>query len=51
MPEEATLPGELRADATRRNAAKAKIPWRFTSEPAREKLPRLYPTIPQNSID
>jgi hypothetical protein len=48
IPDEATLRRELRAYETRRNAAKAKITWRFTSEQARDKLQRLYPTIPQN---
>jgi DDE superfamily endonuclease len=48
MPDEATLIRELQAYETRRNAAKAKITWRFTSEQARVKLQRLYPTIPQN---
>jgi hypothetical protein len=48
IPDEATLSRELQAYETRRNAAKAKITWRFTSEQARVKLPRLYPPIPQN---
>jgi hypothetical protein len=48
IPDEATLLRELQAYETRRNAAKAKITWRFTSEQARVKLQRLYPTIPQN---
>jgi hypothetical protein len=48
IPDEATLIRELQAYEERRNAAKAKIPWRFTSEQARVKLQRLYPTIPQN---
>ena len=48
IPDAATLLRELRAYEARRNAAKAKITWRFTSEQAREKLQRLYPTIPQN---
>jgi hypothetical protein len=48
IPDAATLTRELQAYETRRNAAKAKITWRFTSEQAREKLQRLYPTIPQN---
>lgn len=48
IPDAATLIGELQADETRRNTAKAKITWRFTSEQARVKLQRLYPTIPQN---
>jgi hypothetical protein len=48
IPDEATLIRELQAYEERRNAAKAKITWRFTSEQARVKLQRLYPTIPQN---
>lgn len=48
IPDEATLLWELQAYETRRNAAPAKITWRFTSEQARVKLQRLYPTIPQN---
>jgi hypothetical protein len=48
IPDEATLSRELHAYEARRNAAKAKITWRFTSEQARVKLHRLYPAIPQN---
>jgi hypothetical protein len=48
IPDEATLIRELQAYETCRNAAQAKITWRFTSEQARVKLQRLYPTIPQN---
>jgi hypothetical protein len=48
IPDEATLLRELQTYETQRNTAKAKIPWRFTSEQAREKLQRLYPTIPQD---
>ena len=48
IPDEATLSRELQAYETRRNVAQAKITWRFTSEQARVKLQRLYPTIPQN---
>ena len=48
IPDEATLIRELQAYETHRNAAQAKITWRFTSEQARVKLQRLYPTIPQN---
>jgi hypothetical protein len=46
--DEPTLIGELQAYEARRNAAKAKITWRFTSEQARVKLHRLYPSIPHN---
>jgi hypothetical protein len=48
MPDELTLRRELQAYEEHRNAAKAKITWRFTSEQARVKLQHLYPTIPQN---
>ena len=48
IPDETTLICELQAYEERRNVAKAKITWRFTSEQARVKLQRLYPTIPQN---
>lgn len=48
IPDEATLSRELQAYEARRNTAKAKITWRFTSEQARVKLHRLYPTIPQD---
>ena len=44
LPDEATRTRELRAYAARRNVAKAKITWRFTSQEARVKLPRLYPS-------
>jgi DDE superfamily endonuclease len=44
IPDEATLTRELRAYAARRNVAKAKITWRFTSQEARVKLHRLYPS-------
>jgi hypothetical protein len=43
IPDEATLTRELRAYEARRNAAQAKITWRFTSQEARVKLHRLYP--------
>jgi hypothetical protein len=44
IPDEATLTRELRAYEARRNMAKAKITWRFTSQEARVKLHRLYPS-------
>lgn len=40
-----TLTMEVAAWETRRNSADAKIDWRFTTEDARIKLKRLYPTI------
>jgi hypothetical protein len=48
IPDEATLIRELQAYEESRNATRAKITWRFTSEQARVKLQRLYPAIPQN---
>jgi len=46
IPDEATLIRELQAYDESRNATKAKLTWRFTSEQARVQLQRLYPTIP-----
>jgi len=46
IPDEATLIRELQAYEESRNATRAKITWRFTSEQARVQLQRLYPTIP-----
>ena len=40
-----TLSTEVAAWEKRRNAADAKIDWRFTTEDARIKLKRLYPII------
>lgn len=39
------LSTEVAAWEARRNAADSKVDWRFTSEDARIKLKRLYPTI------
>ena len=47
IPNVATLKRELRAYEARRNAERATINWRFTSEAAREKLRRLYPSKPK----
>jgi hypothetical protein len=44
IPDEATLIRELRAYEAHRNVAKAKLTWRFTSQEARVKLHRLYPS-------
>jgi len=41
-----TLQRELTAYARQRNTAKAAIHWQFTTDRAREKLHRLYPSIP-----
>lgn len=43
IPDQDTLRRETTAWSGRRNAAKATIDWRFTSEAARSKLERLYP--------
>ena len=40
-----TLVSEVAAWEQRRNAAEATIDWRFTTENARTKLKRLYPSI------
>lgn len=45
IPDKKTLTREIAAWEKRRNNANAKVDWRFTSENARIKLKRLYPTI------
>jgi hypothetical protein len=42
--DEETLKRETRKLEEERNAACAKIEWRFTTEDARRKLQRLYPS-------
>jgi len=42
--DEATLKHEIQKLEEARNAACAKIEWRFTTEDARRKLQRLYPS-------
>ncbi len=44
IPDEATLKREITAYEERRNEAQATIDWRFTSQDARIKLHRLYPS-------
>jgi len=44
IPDEETLKRETRKLESQRNAACAKIEWRFTIEDARRKLHRLYPS-------
>jgi hypothetical protein len=39
------LDNEARAWAEKRNAKEAKVNWRFTTEDARIKLKKLYPSI------
>ena len=45
IPDEARLKREIKAYEDRRNEAKARINWQFTSGDARLKLHRLYPSI------
>jgi hypothetical protein len=44
IPDHETLRREIAAYEDRRNAAQATINWRFTSQDARRKLHRLYPS-------
>jgi hypothetical protein len=46
LPNVATLTAELQAYETRRNTQRATIDWLFTTQQARTKLHRLYPSIP-----
>jgi len=45
IPDRATLQAEVDAWAQRRNAAGGAIDWRFTTQDARIKLKRLYPSV------
>jgi hypothetical protein len=45
LPDQATLPEQVAAWQQRRNSSAATVQWRFTTEDARIKLHRLYPTI------
>jgi DDE superfamily endonuclease len=45
IPDENCLRREVKALETERNAAQAKIQWRFTCQEARVKLHRLYPSL------
>jgi len=45
IPTRETMERESQAWSMQRNQAKAAVSWRFTSEEARIKLKRLYPTI------
>ena len=45
VPDFATLAREITAWEERRNTSGGKVDWRFTTEDARIKLKRLYPTI------
>jgi hypothetical protein len=46
IPDAAMLEGEVAAWETTRNAQGATVNWRFTTDDARIKLKRLYPSIP-----
>ncbi|MBT7326513.1 MAG: IS630 family transposase, partial [Anaerolineae bacterium] len=45
IPDQETLREKVTAWQNRRNASQSPINWRFTTEDARIKLHRLYPTI------
>ncbi len=45
IPDRPTLVEEVTAWETRHNTAEAKIDWQFTTDKARTKLNRLYPSI------
>jgi len=45
LPDKAILSAEVAAWQNRRNTSQAKVNWRFTTEDARIKLKRLYPTL------
>lgn len=45
LPDVATLTHEVHAYAHRRNTQRATIDWRFTTQEARTKLHRLYPSL------
>jgi len=46
IPDQATLRKEVKAWEEKRNQHKTTMEWRFTTEDARIKLKRLYPTLP-----
>ena len=45
IPDQDTLKSEILAWVSRRNNVDSKMEWRFTTEDARIKLTKLYPTI------
>ena len=45
-PDEQTLKQNVRAVEAERNHQRAQVHWRFTCDDARQKLSRLYPSIP-----
>jgi hypothetical protein len=46
IPDQETLVNEVAAWEKKRNAQQATIDWRFSVEDAREKMKRLYPSLP-----
>ena len=46
IPDQETLVKEIAAWEKKRNAQQATIDWRFSVEDAREKMKRLYPSLP-----
>jgi hypothetical protein len=44
LPDKETVQHEIAAWECQRNAAKATVHWRFTTDKARTKLQRLYPS-------
>jgi hypothetical protein len=47
IPDRATLQAEVTTWAAQRNAGGGKVDWQFTTEDARIKLKRLYPSVQQ----
>ncbi len=45
IPDQETLKAEVTSWVATRNQVQAKMDWRFTTEDARVKLKKLYPTI------
>jgi hypothetical protein len=45
VPDADTLKAEVTAWQDRRNASEALVDWRFTTDDARIKLKRLYPSV------
>ena len=45
LPDVATLTQEVHAYERNRNTQRATIDWQFTTQAARTKLPRLYPSL------
>ncbi|WOG27217.1 IS630 family transposase [Endozoicomonas sp. 8E] len=45
IPDQAALKSEIEAWESQRNGVESKMEWRFTTEDARVKLKKLYPTI------